>query len=90
MLKELISNRKDRIFIHVPDPVESAEFLIQAEGEGFIFSDGARPTEKHTSDFYAIHGDKTINYIGTIGRIAYQAHGVKTMEFSQLKQIHTN
>lgn len=90
MLKELIANQKDRIYIHVPDPVESAEFLKQAECEGFVFGDGARPTAKHISDFYAIHGDKTINYIGTYGQIAYQVHGVKTMEYSQLKQVHNN
>ncbi len=53
-------------------------FLRQAEEEGFTFSDGTKPTRKHPSDLLAVHGDKTICYLGAVGRIAC-ASGAKTV-----------
>ena len=89
MLREIIKEY-GTVYIHLDGVKSEMEFLRQAENEGFLFGDGIKPTEKRHSDFFAIHSDGTINYLGTIGRIAYQAHGVKTLEFSQLKQAHTD
>lgn len=89
MLKE-IAEKYRTIYIHLDGEERETEFLKQAESEGFIFGDGTKPTEKTPSDFFAVHSDGTINYINSIGRIAYQAHGVKTLEYSQLKQAHTD
>ena len=43
------------------------------QNEGFTFSDGVKPTERQISDIIAVNDDMTINYVGAIGRIAYQA-----------------
>ena len=47
------------------------QFLSQAEQEGFTFQDGAKPTERHTSDIIAVNNDYTINYVGSVGHVAY-------------------
>lgn len=46
------------------------EFLARAEREGFTFGDGSRPTEKHTSDLFALTPDMKISYVTATGRIA--------------------
>lgn len=89
MLKEIIE-KYGTVYIHLDGIESETEFLHQAEAEGFLFGDGIKPTEKAPSDFFAIHSNGTINYINTIGRIAYKVHGVKTLEYSQLKQAHTD
>jgi len=60
------------VYVHLPDDDTARQFLIDAENQGFIFSDGAKPTEKIPDLFFAVHPDMTINYIGAVGRIAYQ------------------
>lgn len=45
------------------------QFFTQAEREGFLFG-GKKPTKKEPSDLIAVLPDKTICYVGTIGRIA--------------------
>ena len=71
-LKELVSNSTKPVYVHLSDSKAAKQFLIDAENQGFVFSDGVKPTEKHISDFFSVHSDMTINYIGAIGRIAYQ------------------
>ena len=89
MLKE-IAEKYGTVYIHMDDADSENDFLRQAAAEGFLFGDGLNPTEKASSDFFAIHSDRTINFINSIGRIACQAHGLTTLEYSQLKQVHTN
>ena len=48
-------------------------FFSIAENEGFLFGDGAKPTEKHPSDLIAVLPDKMLCYVGTYGRIAAQS-----------------
>jgi len=48
-------------------------FLKNAEQEGFTFCDGTKPTSKHSTNILAINKDKTLNYVGFIGRILYGA-----------------
>lgn len=71
LLETLKANAKP-VFVHLPNDDTARQFLIDAENQGFIFSDGAKPTEKIPDLFFAVHPDMTINYIGAVGRIAYQ------------------
>lgn len=71
-LKDLIRKTSKTALVHVTDAQRAEEFLRDAENCGIVFSDGARPTEKETSDFFAVHPDMTMNYVGTNGRIAFQ------------------
>ena len=70
--KDLVSNNKMPVYVHLSDSETAKEFLMDVEKQGFLFPDGSKPTEKMPDSFFALHSDMTINYIGTIGRIAYQ------------------
>ena len=69
-IKEL-ANTGERVYVHLNDEETAMRFLRQAESEGFTFDDGAKPTDRHWSDLYAIHPDGTLNYVTTNGRIDY-------------------
>ena len=73
MLKSILSTNAGRVYVYLATDEVCKQFLKDAENEGFTFTDGTKPTQKHTSDFLAINPDLTINYVGTIGRIAFQA-----------------
>ena len=69
-IKEL-ANMGERVYVYLKDEKTALKFLLDAESEGFTFSDGVKPTDREWSDLYAIHNDYTLNYVGTIGRIEY-------------------
>lgn len=73
MLKSILSTNAGRVYVYLATDEVCKQFLKDAENEGFTFSDGTKPTQKHASDILAINPDFTINYVGTIGHIAYQA-----------------
>lgn len=73
MLKSLLSTHSGKIYVYLATEEVCKRFLQDAENEGFTFSDGAKPTQKHISDIIAVNPDLTINYVGAIGHIAYQA-----------------
>ncbi len=62
-----------RIYVYLATENICNQFLKDAENEGFTFCDGTKPTAKHSSDILAINDDMTMNYVGFIGRMAYQA-----------------
>lgn len=71
-LKSIVTNAAKVVYVYAEDSATAVQFLQDAESEGFIWSDGSKPTQKHISDFYAVHPDMTINYIGAVGRTAFQ------------------
>lgn len=76
-LKDLIKKTSKTALVHIADTKTAERFLREAEECGFIFSDGAKPTEKDVSDFFAVHPDMTMNYVGANGRIAFQCRDKK-------------
>ena len=60
-----------RVYVFFKTDELCREFLFQAEQEGFTFQDGAKPTERHTSDIIAVNNDFTINYVGSVGHVAF-------------------
>ena len=44
-------------------------FLSDAEKEGFLFSDGIAPTNKDTTNLYALNNDFTICYAGLVAHM---------------------
>lgn len=55
----------------------AARFLQMSEDEGFTFGDGVKPTKRECGEIMAINQDNTINFIGHIGAIAFQAGAKK-------------
>lgn len=66
---ESLINASKKVYVHMSSDKICRRFFTQAEREGFTFG-GEKPTKKHPSDLIAVLPDKTICYVGTIGRIA--------------------
>ena len=64
-------DKKFRIYVYLKTEELGKRFLRQAENEGFTFCDGAKPSRRETDSIFALNGDKTINYVGFVGHMAY-------------------
>lgn len=73
-IKELVMKETKTVFIHTPSRDIALDFLKQTEKEGFLFGDGKRPTKKHWDDYFALHQNLTVNYIGYIGRLHFKSN----------------
>ena len=71
-IKNLLAENEGRIYVYLKDKEVANQFMIDAENEGFTFSDGKKPTERKPSDIMAVNRDNTTNFVGTVGHIAYQ------------------
>ena len=85
-IKELVMKETRPVYIHTPSKALAKDFLKQAEKEGFLFSDGKLPTKKPLDDYYALHQDLTINYIGFVGRLRFNSNddGILRVEYQGL------
>lgn len=72
-IKSLLSTHTGRIYIYLATDDISKRFLQDAENEGFTFRDGVKPTQREADCIFAINDDMTINYVGFVGHVAYQA-----------------
>lgn len=72
-IKFLLSTYTGKIYVYLATEDVGKQFLQDAENEGFTFCDGINPTERTSANIMAINRDMTINYVGTVGRIAFQA-----------------
>ncbi len=66
---ESLINANKKVYVKMSSDEICKVFFEQAEREGFTFG-GEKPTVKHPSDLIAVLPDKSICYVGTIGRIA--------------------
>lgn len=71
-IEELREVYAGKLHVYCKDEETAQRFLIDAEAEGFKFGD-IKPTENHTSDIYAVEGDKKIAYVNSVGRMAFQS-----------------
>ena len=72
-IKSLLSTHTGRIYIYLASADIGKRFLRDAENEGFLFRDGVKPTQREADNIFAINDDMTINYVGFVGHVAYQA-----------------
>ena len=66
---ESLINANKKVYVRMNSDEICKRFFAQAESEGFLFG-GEKPTEKHPSDLIAMLPDKSLCYVGAIGRIA--------------------
>lgn len=71
-IESLIHTSK-KVYVRMSCEEICRRFFEQAEREGFVFGDGSKPTAKHPSDLIAVLPDKTLCYVGAVGRVAAQA-----------------
>lgn len=72
-IKFFLSTYTGKIYVYLATEDVGKPFLQDAENEGFTFCDGIKPTARTPANIMAINRDMTINYVGFIGRMAYQA-----------------
>ena len=72
-IKFLLSTYTGKIYVYLATEDVGKQFLQDAENEGFTFCDGIKPTARTPANIMAVNRDNTINYVGTVGRIAFQA-----------------
>ena len=70
---ESLINPNKKVYVKMNSADDCKRFFSLAEKEGFLFGDGAKLTEKHSSDLIAVLPDKTLCYVNTYGRIATQS-----------------
>ena len=73
-----LSQLKGRVYVYLPTSELATQFMQQAEAEGLTFGDGVKPTERFATEVMAVNPDRTINYVGATGHMAFGA-GVKTV-----------
>ena len=66
---ESLINANKKVYVRMSSDEICKAFFAQAENEGFLFG-GMKPTAKHPSDLISVLSDKTLCYVGTIGRMA--------------------
>ncbi len=73
-LKNLLSAYPDsKIFLHFETSELARRFLADAEAEGFTFGDGANPTSREPDSIFALNDNMTINYVGSVGHMAFSS-----------------
>ena len=72
-----LSQLDAKIYVHLPTAELGKAFMEQAEAEGFIFFDGAKPTSRPDETFVCLNPDHTLSFIGTFGRMAYSISSAK-------------
>ena len=70
-----LSKLDGRVYVRLSAPEIGVRFLQQSEAEGFTFTDGAKPTSREAAEIMAVNPNRTLNYVGTVGRIAYGCAG---------------
>ena len=75
-----------RVYVYLADDGIGSRFLRMAEDEGFAFPDGAGPTERQYAEVMAVNRDRTLNYVGMNGRIAFFA-GAKKVGGEKLVRV---
>ena len=73
-----LMNLPGRVYVYLEDEETAEEFFALAEEEGFLFEDGAKPSEKQKDCIIAVNKNHTLNYVGFAGHAAFGS-GAKTV-----------
>ena len=76
-----------RVYVYLANAQIGDQFLQQAEDEGFTFHDGTLPSAQCYDNVMAVNRDKTLNYVGTNGRIAFGA-GAEAIGSERLIRVY--
>lgn len=85
-IKNLVSKSNDKVYMYLANDEIGNKFMQQAESEGFTFDDGAKPTSRCYAEIMAVNDNYTINYVGSVGRIAFGS-GAETVNGQKLLRV---
>lgn len=89
-ISNLIEENEKRVYVYLADEKTSDAFICDAEREGICFCDGVKLTERPKDNLYALNKDKTVNFIGYIGRVAFQCNVDCIVRIDYKKYINGN
>ncbi|MCD8161763.1 MAG: hypothetical protein LUE61_11565 [Clostridiales bacterium] len=61
-----------RVYVYCGDPETQRQFIEDAENEQFRYGDGVSLRERRPDAVMALNKDRTVNFIGFAGRMAFQ------------------
>ncbi len=81
-----------RVYVFLRDETVRTRFLKDAQKEGFAFEDGCLPLKrKEVDDIYALNDDRTLNFIGFAGHMAFrcaeEVHGEKLIRIDYERYV---
>lgn len=85
-IKNLVSQNDERVYVYLANNELGNKFMHQAEEEGFVFEDGAKPTSRTYAEIMAVNGNITINFVGSVGRMAFGS-GAETVGNQKLLRV---
>lgn len=89
-ISKLLHNNKKRVYVFLADKETEAKFIADTNAEGYVFGDGTTLLERASSNLYALNRNKTVNYLNTIGRIAFQCNSKHIVRVDYKKYIDGN
>ena len=81
-----LAQTKGRVYVYLADRETARHFLEDLEQEGFAFRDGERPTARPADRIYALNRDRTINFVGFVGHMAFGC-GARTIGGERLVRV---
>ncbi|MCD8117931.1 MAG: hypothetical protein LUE29_00320 [Lachnospiraceae bacterium] len=61
-----------RVYVYCPDCRTKQQFIEKAEDEYFHYCDGKSLLEREPENIMALNQDKTVNFVGYIGHLAFR------------------
>lgn len=85
-IKNLVNKNNRKVYVYLANDEIGNKFMQQAEDEGFTFNDGAKPTSRCYAEIMAVNDNYTINFVGSVGRIAFGS-GAETVNGQKLLRV---
>lgn len=89
-IKELVNSNQERAYVFLADKETETRFIADADAQGYTFEDGRKLSERESSNFYALNRNKTVNFLNSIGRIAFQCNAEHIVRVDYKKYISGN
>lgn len=88
-IEKLRSEYDGKLYVFSKNKEIGEKFLRDAEKEGYLFGKD-KPTDREWSDLIAVEKDKTISYVGALGRMARSAGSVIEIDYDKYAQNKEN
>lgn len=75
-----------KVYVYLANDEIGNEFMRQAENEEFTFAAGTKPTNRCYAEIMAVNDNYTINFVGSIGRMAFGS-GAETVNGQKLLRV---
>ena len=89
-IKELANSTEKKVYVYLADTETAEQFVKDAMREGYHFGDGAAISSRQQDEFYAVNKDLTVNYLNSIGRMAFQSGAENIVRIDYKKYINGN